>query len=148
MKVKECMCNKVFSCTPSTTVYDVAKLMQQNHVGCIPVCDNQKCMVGIITDRDLVLRGIASNKDAKQTPVSEIMTTNVCTCQPNDDMQQAQNKMGQEQIRRLPVIENGQVVGMLTMGNLAQNDLDLGQQQVSDTFNSICEDDDENKNAE
>ena len=148
MKVKECMCNKVFSCTPSTTVYDAAKLMQQNHVGCIPVCDSQKCMVGIITDRDLVLRGIANNKDAKQTPVREIMTTNVCTTQPNVDMQQAQNKMGQEQIRRLPVIENGQVVGMLTMGNLAQNDLDLGQQQVSDTFNSICEDDDENKNAE
>ena len=148
MKVKDCMCNKVCSCTPSTTVYDVAKLMQQNHIGCVPVCDNQNCMVGIVTDRDLVLRGIANDKNIKQTPISEIMTTNVCACKPEDDMQQAQNKMGNEQIRRLPVIENGQIVGMLTMGNLAQNDLELGQQQVSDTFNSICDDDEENKNAE
>ena len=148
MKVKDCMCNEVFSCSPSTTVYDAAKIMQQNHIGCIPVCDNQKCMVGIITDRDLVLRGIANDKNVKQTPVSDLMTTNVCTCQPNDDMQQAQDKMGNEQIRRLPVVENGQVVGMLSMGNLAQNDLDLGQQQVSDTLNSICDDDEDNKNAE
>lgn len=150
MKVKECMCNQVFSCSPSTTVYDVAKLMQTNHVGCIPVCDNENCMVGLITDRDLVLRCIATNKDTKQTPVSDIMTTNVCTCKPDDDMTNAQSKMGSEQIRRLPVLDNnGQVVGILTMGNIAQNDLELGQQQVSDTINSICEDcDEDNKNAE
>lgn len=149
MKVKECMCNQVFSCSPSTTVYDVAKMMQTNHVGCIPVCDNENCMVGVVTDRDLVLRCIANDKSAKETPISDIMTTNVCTCKPDDDMTNAQSKMGSEQIRRLPVVDNGQVVGILTMGNIAQNDLELGQQQVSDTINSICEDcDEDNKNAE
>ena len=149
VKVKECMCNQVFSCSPSSSVYNVAKLMQTNHIGCVPVCDAQNCMVGVVTDRDLVLRCIANDKDIKQTPISEIMTTNVCTCNQNDDMENAQNKMGSEQIRRLPVLNNeGKVVGMLTMGNLAQNDLELGQQEVSDTINSICDDDDENKNAE
>lgn len=148
MKVKECMCNKVFSCSPSTTVYDAAKLMQANHVGCIPVCDQEDCMVGMITDRDIVLRCIASDKDVKQTPLSEVMTTDVCTCSPEDDMTNAQGKMAKEQIRRLPVIENGKVVGMLTMGDLAKNDIELGQEDVSDTINNICDPVGENKNAE
>lgn len=149
MKVKECMCNKVFSCTPSTTVYDAAKLMQTNHVGCIPVCDNENCMVGVITDRDLVLRCIANDKNVKETPVSDIMTTNVWTCHPEDEMTNVQSIMGNEKIRRLPVVDNtGKVIGMLSMGDLAKNDMELGQEEVSDTLNSICECDEENKNAE
>ena len=149
MKVKECMCNKVFSCTPSTTVYDAAKIMQTNHVGCVPVCDNENCMVGVITDRDLVLRCIASDKNVKETPVSEIMTTKVWTCKPEDEMTNAQSKMGSEQIRRLPVVDNdGKVIGMLTLGDLAKNDMEIGQDEVSDTINSICECGEENKNAE
>lgn len=149
MKVKECMCNEVFSCTPSTTVYDAAKLMQTNHIGCIPVCDNENCMVGVITDRDLVLRCIADDKNAKDTPVSDIMTTNVWTCKPDDEMTNAQSKMGSEQIRRLPVVDNqGKVIGMLTLGDLAKNDMELGQDEVSDTINCICDCVGENKNAE
>ena len=149
MKVKECMCNEVFSCTPSTTVYDAAKLMQTNHIGCIPVCDNENCMVGVITDRDLVLRCIADDKNAKDTPVSDIMTTNVWTCKPDDEMTNAQSKMGSEQIRRLPVVDNqGKVIGMLTLGDLAKNDMELGQDEVSDTINCICDCVGENKNAQ
>ena len=148
MKVKDCMCNNVHSCTPGTTVYDAAKIMQTNHVGCIPVCDDQECMVGLITDRDLVLRCIACDKNPKETPISDIMTTDVCTCKPEDDMTNAQSKMGNEQIRRLPVIENRKVVGILTLGDLAKNDMELGQEEVSDTINSICEDTGEDKNAE
>lgn len=149
MKVKECMCNEVFSCTPSTTVYDAAKLMQTNHIGCIPVCDNENYMVGVITDRDLVLRCIANDKNAKETPVSDVMTTNVCTCKPDDEMTKAQSKMGNEQIRRLPVVDNqGKVIGMLTLGDLAKNDMEIGQDEVSNTMNSICECEEENKNAE
>lgn len=149
MKVKECMCNKVFSCTPSTTVYDAAKKMQTNHVGCIPVCDNENCMVGVITDRDIVLRCIASDKNVKDTSVSEIMSTNVWTCKPEDEISNAQSKMESEQIRRLPVVNNeGKVIGMLTLGDLAKNDMEIGQEEVSDTINSICECGDENKNAE
>lgn len=148
MKVKECMCHNVFSCSPSTTVYDAAKIMQTEHVGCIPVCDQEDCMVGMVTDRDLVLRCIACDKDAKQTPLSEVMTTNVCTCSVEDDMEIAQNKMSKEKIRRLPVIEDGKVIGMLTLGDLAKNDLKLGQEEVSETINNICDEAGENKNAE
>lgn len=149
MKVKECMCNEVISCSPSTTVYDVAKLMQENHIGFVPVCDNENYMVGAVTDRDMVLRCIASDKDVKQTPVSEIMTTNISTCTKDDEMSNAQRKMGEEQIRRIPVVDDdGKVIGILTLGDLAKYDLEIGQNEVSDTINSICECDNESKNAE
>ena len=145
MKVKECMCNKVFTCSPSTTVYDAAKIMQTSHIGCIPVCDTENCMVGIITDRDIVLRCIANDKDAKQTPISEIMTTNIWTCTPEDEMTTAQDKMGEEKIRRLPVVDNqGKIVGILSFGDLAINDMEIGQEEVCDTINCICAEEDKN----
>ena len=62
---------------PNSTVTDCAKLMNQNHVGCIPVCDEGKNLVGLVTDRDITLRCIASNKDCNTTKVSDIMTCNV-----------------------------------------------------------------------
>ena len=149
MKVKECMSNNVISCSPSTTIYDVAKEMQNNHIGCILVCDNENCMVGVITDRDIVLRCIANDKNVKETPVSEIMTTNVCTCMEDDNIESAQNKMSKEQIRRLPVIDNeGKIIGILTLGDLAENDMEIGQNEVCDTINGICESDVNSKNAE
>ena len=149
MKDKDCMCNEVFSCSPSTIVYDVARIMQNNHIGCVLVCDNENYMIGVITDRDIVLRCIASNKNVKETPISEVMTTNVWTCKPEDEITNAQGKMRNEKIRRLPVIDNeGKVIGMLTFGDLAKNDIEIGQEEISETINSICECVDENKNAE
>lgn len=139
MKVKDCMCNKVYCVKPETKIQDVAKLMEQHHVGCIPVCDNNNCICGIITDRDITLRGVACNKDT-QLPISEIMTTNVCTCKEDDDMTNVESKMSQNQIRRIPVCNtNNQVVGILTMGNLAQNGQELGRLQVYDTIEDICD---------
>ncbi len=148
MKVKECMCNDVCCIKPETKIQEVAKLMSENHIGCIPVCDNNNSVCGIITDRDILLRCVACDKDTKQTPVSDIMTTNVCTCKEDDDMTNAQSKMGQNQVRRLPVCDDkNRVVGILTLGNLAQNDGTIGKQQVCTTFENICNCE-ENKNAE
>ena len=78
MKVKDCMCNNVCSVTPDTKIKEVAKLMSENHVGSILVTDNNDCLCGIVTDRDIILRTIACDKDVKETEVSEIMTTNIC----------------------------------------------------------------------
>ena len=85
MKVSECMCNEVCCVKPDCNVGQVAKLMCQNHVGCIPVCDDNNGIVGIVTDRDIILRSIACNKNTDQTPVSEIMTCDVCTCNSNEE---------------------------------------------------------------
>ena len=131
MKVKDCMTNNVYCVKPETNIKDVVNLMSQNHIGCVPVCDNNNDVCGIITDRDILLRSVACNKDVNSTPVSEIMTTNVCTCMQDDTINEAQNKMGTNQIRRLPVCdENNNLVGMLTLGNLSHNTYKIGKEQV------------------
>lgn len=148
MKVKDCMCNDVCCVKPDTNLNQVAKLMSENHIGCIPVCDENNCICGIVTDRDILLRAVACEKDTKNCPVSDVMTSNVCTCMEDDDMTNAESKMSQNQIRRLPVCDkNNKVVGILTLGNLAQNDREIGKQEVFNTIEGIC-DCNGHKNAE
>lgn len=148
MQVKEYMCNNVCCAKPETKVSDIAKLMNDKHVGCIPICDNQNKVVGIVTDRDIILRSIACDKDAKQTKVSDIMSCNVCTCGPEDQVCDAENKMAQNQIRRIPVVENNKVVGILTMGDLANFNRELGKEEVCTTIENICDCKGQTKNAE
>ena len=148
MKVKDCMCNDICLVKPNSKVDEVAKLMCSNHVGCIPVCDDNNCIVGIVTDRDIILRSIACDKDVTTTPVSEIMTCDVCTCSQEDDMHNAEQKMCQNQIRRLPVIENNKIVGMLTIGDLAHYDQELGKDNVCGTISGICNCNGDAKNAQ
>ena len=139
MKISECMCPDVCFVKPDCNTYDAARIMCENHIGCIPVCDEEKKVVGIVTDRDILLRTVACDKDTKTTPVSEIMTTNVCTCSPEADIDEVQNIMAQNQIRRVPIVDdNNKVVGILTMGDLAQNDKKIGQQNVCTTIQNIC----------
>ncbi len=137
MKVKECMCNQVSCVNPQTTLSDAAKVMQQQHVGCIPVCDTNKNIVGLITDRDIVLRGVACSKDTNTTPVSEIMTTQVYTIAPDAEVTEASQIMCDCQVKRVPVIENNSIVGMITLGDLANNQ-DVKGQQVYQTVEGIC----------
>ena len=140
MKINECMCQDVCFVKPDCNVYDAARIMNENHVGCIPVCDDQKYLVGVITDRDIVLRSVACDKNAKQTPVSEIMTTNVCTCGCEEDVSTAQNTMAKNQIRRIPVVDDqNKMVGILTLGDLAHNGKQIGQQDFSTTMENICD---------
>lgn len=148
MKVKDCMCNDVCSVKPSSKINEVAKLMSSNHVGCIPVCDDNNCVVGIVTDRDIILRSIACDKDVTTTPVSDIMTCDVFTCIAEDDMKNAEEKMAKNQIRRLPVVENNKIVGMLTLGDLAHYDNELGKECVCTTISEICDCNGESKNAQ
>ena len=113
MKVKDCMCEDVCCVRPETKIQEVAKLMNEHHIGCIPVCDDNNCICGIVTDRDIILRCVACNKDTNQTPASDIMTCNVTTCKQDDEMTNAQTKM-------------------------EQFDTKLGKQQVCTTFENIC----------
>lgn len=148
MKVKECMCTDVCCVKPETKVNQVAKLMAENHIGSIPVCNTNNTVCGIVTDRDILLRLVACNKDATTTPISEIMTCNVCTCKEDDEMTNAQSKMGENQIRRLPVCDTeNKVIGILTLGDIALNTNTLGNEEVCTTFENICNCD-SNKNAE
>ena len=145
MKVKECMCGDVCFCTPDTKISDVAKMMNDNHVGCIPVCDDNNCVVGILTDRDIILRSVACDKDAKNTNVSEIMTCNTTCCDSNEDISNITKVMGQIGIRRIPVTKDSKLVGILTLGDFAKHQ-NITKECVGDTFENICNCN--NKNAQ
>lgn len=138
MKVKDCMCNDVKFITPNTTICDCAKLMSTNHIGCVPVCDDSKNVVGVVTDRDIILRAIACDKDYKSVPVSDIMTCNVCFCDANADIKEAQKLMSQNAIRRLPVIENNKIVGIITLGDFAKNE-NANTEAAWNTLENICD---------
>lgn len=147
MKVKDCMCTEVAYVNPTTTISDVAKLMLNKHIGCIPVCDRNKNVVGLVTDRDLILRSLACEKDIKQTPVSEVMTTKVFNIAPDAEISEASKIMCDCQIRRVPVVENDILVGIITLGDLANNQ-NVSSQEVSDTVEGICKCHENSKNAE
>lgn len=106
MKVKECMCRNVCSCTPDTTIDDVAKIMNNNNCGCVPVCDCNKQVVGILTDRDIILRSVACGKDSKNTKASEIMTCNTTCCDCNEEISEVTKNMGKTGVRRVPVTKD------------------------------------------
>ena len=140
MKVKDCMTDSVCCVKPNTTISDVAKLMNQNHIGSIPVCDDNNCLCGIVTDRDILLRAVACNKDNNTTPVSDVMTCNVCTCSENDEINKAEMKMSEKQIKRLPVCDNNNhVIGILTLGDLCNNGSKIGEHEIAKTIENICD---------
>ena len=137
MKVKECMCNNVATLNPENTVCDAAKLMQNKHVGCIPVVDNNSNLVGLITDRDLILRCLACNKDGNTTPISEVMTTKIFSIEPEANISDATNVMCNCQVKRVPVVDNNAVVGIITLGDLVNNH-NVSSEEVSHTVEGIC----------
>ena len=145
MKVKDCMCKEVVFVKPDCDTEECAKLMCQNHIGCIPVCDDSKKVVGLVTDRDILLRTIGCGKEIKNTPVSDIMSSNITCCEPDEEVQQAEKIMGTNQVRRIPVMENNKIVGILTLGDLVKNK-DINPEGVSITLENICDCD--KKNAE
>ena len=136
MRVKDCMCSDVIQATPETNLNEVAKLMNTNHVGCVPICQNEK-VVGFVTDRDIVIRGVANNKDCNNTKVSDIMNTNVIKTTPDTDIQSAIKVMEDNKIRRLPVIEGNKIVGMLSIGDLATN---IYNDEMGEVLECICDD--------
>lgn len=144
MKVKDCMCNEVNCVKPDTSVKDCAKLMCDCHIGCAPVCDSLNNLVGIVTDRDIILRSVCCNKNPESTKVSDIMSTNVKCCSCNDEIEKAEDIMSKEQVRRIPVVDNNKVIGILTLGDLAANEA-VDESELCDTIECICGT--ENKNC-
>lgn len=149
MKVKECMCDESFCVKPETKICEVAKIMSNNHVGSVVVCDNNNCLCGIVTDRDIILRSIACDKDVCKTKVTDVMTCNPCCCSPNTTIDEATKVMSNLQIRRMPVCDsNNKIVGILTLGDLAHHDKEIGAKEVCNTLENICGCDGNTKNAE
>ncbi|HHV97079.1 MAG TPA: CBS domain-containing protein [Clostridiaceae bacterium] len=121
MKVRDKMTKNIVSVTPDAAIVQVAQLMQKHNVGVIPVVE-QGNLVGIVTDRDIVLRNIASGKDPKTTPVSSVMTTQVVAVTPDTDVNEVAYKMAENKVRRIPVVENNKLVGILSIGDIAADE--------------------------
>lgn len=143
MKVKDCMCNDVWTCTPDTTIADCAKKMKDYHTGCIPVCNQNEEILGIVTDRDLILRCIACDKDPKTTKINDVMTGDICCCTPTDDIENVESKMNKLHVRRIPVVEGTKVVGMVTLGDLVKTS-NINKEDVYFTIENIYKNSSEN----
>lgn len=117
-KVKDIMTKNVSYVDPTSTVVDAAKMMQQQNVGSIPVCD-QNGLVGIVTDRDIVVRNIAQGSNPQNTAVRDIMTPGVTSASPEMNIDDVSKIMAQHQVRRIPVIENNKLVGIVALGDMA-----------------------------
>lgn len=118
MKVKDIMTKDVAYINPNATIIEAAQLMQKHNVGSIPVCD-QNGVVGIVTDRDIVVRNVAHGTNPQTTAVKDVMTVDVTTATPDMDVDSVTRMMSNQQIRRVPVVENNMLVGIVALGDMA-----------------------------
>ena len=116
-KLKEIMTRNVECCKPDDNLYEAAIKMKKHKVGIIPICKDEK-LVGILTDRDIVMRGVAE-KRPNSTEIAGVMTDKLHTGKPDMTVDEAGNLMAEEQIRRLPIVQNGKLVGIVSLGDLA-----------------------------
>ena len=119
MKVREVMTGPVIRIHPEETVSVAARTLTNHNIGILAVCGSDGRLCGLVTDRDLVTRCVASGRDPGRTQVREVMTGRVISVQPDTDAGAAAHLMGREQVRRLPVTENGRLCGMISLGDLA-----------------------------
>jgi len=119
MKLKDIMTSEIVTISPSASLKDAATKMLSEDVGSLPVCDSDE-IVGIVTDRDIAIRGVAQGLDPEQAQVREVMTPEVCACSSESEIEAACELMERNQIRRLLVVdENDSAVGLVSLGDLA-----------------------------
>lgn len=118
--LREIMTTDCVTVTLKDNVYEAAVKMKQEDTGFIPVVDGKK-LIGVLTDRDLVIRGYAAKKEGS-TAIKEVMSDKVYSVSPDTTVDEAAKVMAKEQIRRLPVVENGELVGIVSIGDLAVRD--------------------------
>lgn len=120
MKVSDIMSGRVVTIGQDEPVIAAARLLKRMNLGALPVTDSSGKLRGMLTDRDIVLRCVASGADARVQRVRDIMTRGVVTADPGADVSEAARAMGGGQVRRLPVVENGKLVGMLSLCDMAR----------------------------
>jgi CBS domain-containing protein len=119
MKISEVMTTEVETVSADQTAREAAAFMLRADAGSIPVCEGDK-VIGMITDRDIAVRGVAEGR-GPDTPVSELMTDDIVCAHEDDDVQAVARRMGEEQVRRLPVIDSEErLVGIVSLGDLAR----------------------------
>lgn len=130
MRVEEIMTRNVVTLPRNASVAAAARAMRTSDIGAVLVEEDGGRFVGILTDRDIVLRAIADDRDPHHTPVGEVCSKGVVSVSPQDSVDEAVRRMGEYAVRRLPVIDNDRPIGILSLGDLAAErdpDSTLGQ---------------------
>lgn len=118
MKVKEIMTKSIASLNADDTVEHAAQLMKEHNVGSLPVCNGEK-VIGVVTDRDIALRSTAEGENVQKQTVRDIMTSNPVIISPEIEAGEAARIMSERQIRRLPVVENNNLIGIVSLGDIS-----------------------------
>ncbi|MFJ7638020.1 CBS domain-containing protein [Peribacillus sp. NPDC097264] len=116
-KIRDIMTSDVDFCTAEDNVYEAALKMKDGNVGVIPVLENNR-LIGVITDRDIVTRSVAEKKP-NSTKITDIISTDLVTGSPDMSVEEAEDLMASEQVRRLPIVEKEKLVGIIALGDLA-----------------------------
>ncbi len=122
MKLRDIMTGTVVRIHPEESVAVAARTLARCNIGMLAVCGGDGRLCGVVTDRDLVTRCIAAGKNPAATPVRDVMTGSVVAARPDMDTVAAAQLMGRQQVRRLPVLENGKLCGIVSLGDLANRE--------------------------
>jgi CBS domain-containing protein len=117
--IRELMTSNPATCSPSDTALDAAKAMSAGDFGAVVVAENGGNVRGILTDRDIVVRAVAEGKDPASTEIREIFTTEPTTLSPDASLDEAVTALRDAHVRRLPVVEGDEIVGIVSIGDLA-----------------------------
>lgn len=136
MKIRDVMNSSVIKIHPEESVAVAARTLQRYNIGALPVCGSDGLLQGMVTDRDLVVRCMAAEGDVQRMTVGQVMTRQVVSATPDMDTGAAAHLMGRAQVRRLPVVQQGKLCGMITLGDLARRE--NTNPDAADALGDIC----------
>lgn len=147
MKVKDIMTANPKACSPTSSLADAARFMWDSDCGILPVVTDGGKVVGLITDRDICMAAAINNRNLENIAVEDVVTGEVYSCEPQDDLRTVLETMRDKRVRRLPVIEEEEktLIGMLSLNDIvrqihdAKPGKDIGYRDVMATFKGICE---------
>ena len=126
--VRDAMTSDVATATPSQTLTEAAVLMKEKDIGSVPVVDDGR-VIGVLTDRDIVVRAVADGNDPHSVQVGDVASRDLVSVRPDDDLDEALKLMALHQVRRLPVVDDGRLVGVIAQADVAEiaKDKQVGQ---------------------
>jgi CBS domain-containing protein len=129
MTCAEVMTPSPTACQPQHTAIEAAELMRREDCGLVPVVSESGKLIGVLTDRDIVIKVVAEGRDPRNTAVSEVMSSDLVTCLPNEAIETVMEQMASRQVRRIPIVErDGSLVGIVAQADIATR---LGQDHAT-----------------
>jgi CBS domain-containing protein len=120
-QAKDIMTPNPMTCRETDTVYDAVRIMKSADTGIVPIVDQNQSCVGVVTDRDICMQVILNNQDPKSTELVNVMSRDLLTCQPQDDLNRILDQMEQRQVKRIVVVDqNNRCIGIISEADIAQ----------------------------